>query len=137
MEMCVLCGKDIDGEKLRDGTALLENNCSEEKKKSLGKNRICDPCARKEIIRQTQEELKPVYEKIHDFINKMGHDSEGLVKEAIVDRFLREHRFLQQELVFFLIKILIEIGEKSGDAAWEDDRNKFALRWCKEAGELL
>lgn len=135
-DVCIMCHNEIPGDdSRRDGTDLLKRN-RPELRHVLEEDHVCYPCARKEMIRRTMDELEPVCKKIHDFINKMGHDDEGIVSEAVISRFLKEHRYLQQELILFLIKILRGIGEKSGDVVWEDARNEFALSWCKKAGAL-
>ena len=65
-----------------------------------------------------------------------GFDRDGLVSDAVVSCFFHEHRFLQQEMILGLKKIITKIGEQSGSSMYQDGRNEWALKWCKEVGKL-
>jgi len=128
---CVVCRRIIDGIEVVEDTEHIP----EEDKKSLDVH-ICRGCARKDKLDKAIKEFKPFIEKFSHMVNRCGYDHDDIISDAIVACFFNEHRYLEQEMIIALIKILSKIGKESGNVCYEDPRNQWALKWCKAASKL-
>ena len=83
----------------------------------------------------TEDQIKSFMEVFSDFVNGSTHDSDGVVSDMVVNEFLKEHRYLQSEMLVFLWKILGKIGDV--DDRYTDPRNSAMIAWAKRANECI
>jgi len=128
--LCVIC-RGVIGPDLAEDTQYMD-----EEGLTVENIHICVNCGRKERISKLVKEFTPFMEKFSKMVNSCSFDHSGLVTEAIVHLFFREHRYLQNEMVKGLLKIMTKIGEQSGNSMYEDGRNQWGLKFCKEVSKL-
>jgi hypothetical protein len=128
-KMCVIC-RGILGETLQEDEQFAKEE------EFMDDVHICVVCARKERVQKLVKEYKPFMEKFSHLVNNCAFDHDGLLTDAIVSLFFSEHRYLQNEMLMGLLKILTKIGKESGNVMYEDARNRWGLKWCKEVSEL-
>jgi hypothetical protein len=68
--------------------------------------------------------------------SKIPFDFEGLDSDAIVGLIVTQHRSVQQEMIFFLQRIIGKLGDKAGNSCYEDGRNMRALNWCQQVSKM-
>ena len=128
---CVVCRRIIDGIEVKEE----ENYIPKEDQEALDVH-ICMACARKDALDKLVKEYKPFIEKFSHLINRCGYDYDGLLSDAIVECFFSEHRYLQNEMILGIHKIFEKIGSHAGDVCYEDPRNQWALKWCKQVSQI-
>jgi len=98
---------------------------------------FCSDCGNKRRYEKKVEEFNEVISAFSQMVNSMSFDYEGKESDVIVEAFCKQHRELQHGMVVFLRSVLIKLGKKAGDPAYEDGRNKWALEWCKKISEII
>lgn len=99
---------------------------------------VCMECEDKyRFLIAVKEIAKPFIDTFAKFCNGGGsiHCDRNTLIKAIAHEFSHEHRYLQGEMITFVISVLGAIGEKSGDSRYEDARNEFALKAAKKSAE--
>jgi hypothetical protein len=129
-KLCVVC-RGILGDNLQEDTEYIKQQDED----FLDGVHICVHCARKDKLDKMIKTLTPSMEKFSKMVNR-GFDRDGVVSDAVVSCFFHEHRFLQHEMILGLKKIITKIGEQSGSSMYQDGRNEWALKWCKEVSKL-
>ena len=69
-------------------------------------------------------------------VNTFSTDEKGIKEMA--ERFLKEHRTLQQSMVRTIANVISAINEtiKDNRYTWQDGRNEQAMKWIKAVAEL-
>lgn len=98
---------------------------------------ICMDCAEEQAIQIRVGKYEAFFEAFSKMANSSVFNCDGTEAKAIFKLFNKEHRYIQSQMIEFLIKVLGLIGSKSGDSAWEDARNQCALAWAKKASQLI
>jgi hypothetical protein len=88
-------------------------------------------------VDKRKEKYAGALKGMYKLVNNMSFDHDDYDSEAIVSLFFGDHRQLQADFLYFIMKILRKIGEKAGDARWTDARNEWAIEWAKKAGGLM
>jgi hypothetical protein len=127
--LCVMC-RGILGESLEEDTRYKEEE------EFMDDAHICVVCARKERVQKKIKEFTPFMEAFSQLVNNTVYDHDGVITDALVTCFFQQHRYLQQEMIIGLIKIFSKLGEQSGSVMYEDARNQWALKWCKQASKM-
>jgi hypothetical protein len=127
--LCVVC-RDIIGENLAEDYQYAQEE------EFMENCHICVNCAKKERIQKLVKKYTPFMEKFSHLVNSCAFDHDGILTDAIVTMFFREHRYLQNEMIIGLLKIITKIGKESGNVMYEDPRNVWGLKWCKEVSKL-
>lgn len=98
---------------------------------------ICMDCAEEQAIQIRVGKYEAFFEAFSKMANSSIFNYDGTEAKAVVKLFHKEHRYLQGQMIEFLIKVLGLIGSHSGDSVWEDARNQWALAWAKKASQLI
>ena len=131
--VCVIC-RNILAEEGEQG--LQEDTRYKEENDLPDGTHVCVTCARKENVQDKIKEFTPFMKAFSDMVNRAGFDYDGIVSDALVTCFFQQHRYLQNEMIIGLIKMFGKIGEQSGGTMYEDPRNEWALKWCKQASKM-
>lgn len=126
---CNLCGKPAERNDL--------DVVNRETKQELTDTIVCPECARKYIVDKRKERYSGAMKEMFRLINNMSFDHDDYDSDAIIALFMREHRQLQGDFLYFIMKILRKIGEKAGDTCYTDPRNDWAYKFAKHAGSYL
>jgi hypothetical protein len=132
-KICVVC-RNILAEEGEEG--LQEDTRYQDESDFPSGTHVCVVCARKERVLDKIKEYTPFMKKFSDLVNRAGFDFDGIVSDALVTCFFQQHRYLQQEMIIGLIKMFGKIGEQSGSVMYEDARNQWALKWCKQVSKM-
>jgi hypothetical protein len=97
---------------------------------------LCKSCAKERYTKERIKEYTKVIEQFSKLVNNCAYDSDGVESDAIVAAFFHEHRQLQNDMISSLHRIFEKIGKHAGDSCYEDQRNQWALSWCKQASKL-
>ena len=127
--LCVVC-RNILGEDLKEDTEYKEQE------EFLEDVHICVNCSRKEKVQKKIREFTPFMGAFSSLVNNTVYDHDGVISDALVTCFFSQHRYLQNEMILGLMKILSKIGEQSGNTMYEDPRNQWALKWCKAISKM-
>jgi hypothetical protein len=130
MPSCFICHKEIGS--VKDGTLLFVREVSPVKEGDY----VCDLCARKEVLRVKKDQYRMLVQEFSEKVSKTPFDFEGLDSEAVAENFFVQHRSNQQEMIFFLKKVISRIGDKAGDSCYEDVRNQWAMNWCQQVSKI-
>lgn len=132
-EKCMECQKPFDNTTVREDRRFKIDFPQYEKMDV----HICSECGNKRRYEKKVEDFNKVMDAFGDMTNSSTLDFKGMESDAVVEAFLRQHRHLQGSMVAFLRKVLIKLGEKAGDPAYENGRNQWALEWCKKISEII
>jgi hypothetical protein len=124
-----MCGKPTE----RNDLDVVNRETKQELKDTI----VCPACARKYIVDKRKERYTGAMKEMFRLINNISFDHADYDSEAIVSLFFGDHRQLQADFLYFIMKILRKIGEKAGDPCWTDPRNEWAIEWAKKAGGLM
>jgi rubredoxin len=127
---CVVCGKVIDEIEVKE-----EENYIPKKDQEALDVHICRTCARKDKLAKLIKEYEPFMEKFSKLVNNCAFDHDGLLTDALIECFFREHRYLQNEMILGIRNMFEKIGKHAGDVCYEDPRNQWALKWCKQVSQ--
>jgi hypothetical protein len=127
--LCVVC-RGILGDSLKEDTQYA----SEED--FLPDVHICVDCSRKDKLHKLVKRYTPFMREFSKLVNTCVFDNEGILTDALVTLFFSEHRYLQNEMIIGLLKILTKIGKESGNTMYEDPRNQWGLKMCKAISKL-
>ena len=97
---------------------------------------ICSECGNKRRYEKKVAEFKEAMSVLGRMANSTMFDFEGKDSDAVVEAFAGEHRHIQNEIIIFMRNVIIKLGKKAGDPAYEDGRNQWGLNWCKKASEV-
>lgn len=130
---CSLCGQEIDNDIRREDFQIIEELYP--KQADLFKDtHVCRDCANKERTKVKVQKYKPFVEAVFQNLNRNNVTQQDL--DALVQLLNSKHRFLQNEFVTMVMRFLFTYGEGSGNLAFEDGRNAWALAWAKAAASI-
>jgi hypothetical protein len=121
---CIMCNKEF-------GEGVEEDTSYPVQENFMPDTYICTKCAKEDKLNKRIKEFMPFMENFSELVNRCGFDHDGIITEALVACFFRQHRYLQNEMIIALKRILHKIGKGSGDIMYEDPRNTWCLKWCK------
>lgn len=132
---CMLCGQEIDNDIRREDFQILEELYPEQAGTDFFKDtHVCRDCANKERTKVKVEKYKSFVEVVFQKLNCNSVTQHDLY--ALVELLHHEHRFLQNEFMTRVLRFLFTYGEGSGNPAYEDARNGWALAWAKAAAAI-
>jgi hypothetical protein len=127
--MCVVCRRIL-------GSEVQEDTEYPKREEFMEGIHICVDCARKETVNSLVKKYGYLIKDLADLSNSTTCDHEGTLSDALVTVFTQQHRYLQNEIIILLLRIIKKIGALSGDSMYEDPRNQWALKWCREVSKL-
>jgi len=130
---CIVCEQEIDDVRRKD-FGIWSELYGPNRATQMENVHMCRDCANKERVKAKVEKYKPIANLISQAVNQSRLGQSDC--DAIVELLNKEHRFLQNVFMTFLTKTLFTYGEGSGDPAYEDGRNAWALAWAKAAASL-
>ena len=135
MNSCTICWNEKEDNDLEKGHDFYKRHVSNED--FPPDTYVCYTCATSEALKKRIDHYKPMMQAFSKLVNNCSVDHEGLDSDALVYCFFNEHRYLQNEMIVFLIKLLTKIGKHAGDRAWEDPRNQWGLAWARKDSQIL
>jgi hypothetical protein len=127
--LCVVCRNILGTEHPEDTDYALQEDFMESV-------HICTSCARKDKVAKLIKKYTPLMQEFSSLVNNTLYDHDGTVSDALVTCFFQQHRYLQNEMIVALRNLFVKIGQQSGNSMYEDPRNQWALKWCREISKM-
>lgn len=130
MKRCSICGRDIDGETVKEDYCYIEEKGYD--KSLIGDDvAICHDCARKERVKEKEEGYMESLEGFFRLAGFTNFNEENMSAEALARAFARQHRECQGQILLFLFRAFEKIAAL--DDGWIDLRNEWGYKWIRRA----